>query len=63
MTGVGAISHLPYVDLPHWSLRYALDSTSSEGVATARSISTGLFETLGVQLVEGRFFTDDEHPV
>ena len=29
---------------------------------TRASISTGLFETLGVQLLEGRFFTDDDSP-
>ena len=30
--------------------------------ADTRAISTGLLETLGVQLVEGRFFTDDDEP-
>jgi putative ABC transport system permease protein len=63
VTGVGAISHLPYDDLPNWGLTYALDATGPEVAApraTTRSISTGLFETLGVQLVAGRFFTDDD---
>ena len=70
VTGVGAISHLPYDDLPNWGLTYALDQTDAEGGATpratTRAISTGLFEALGVQLVEGRFFNDAEsagHPV
>jgi ABC-type antimicrobial peptide transport system permease subunit len=65
VTGVGAISHLPYDDLPNWYLTYSLEATPSltaAAKADARAISTGLFETLGVQLVEGRFFTDDESP-
>jgi predicted permease len=63
VTGVGAISHLPYDDLPNWGLTYAVEATGTEVAApraTTRSISTGLFETLGVQLVEGRFFSDDD---
>jgi predicted permease len=63
VTGAGAISHLPYDDLPNWGLTYALEgATGDTGVAKAdtRAISTGLLETLGVQLVEGRFFTDNE---
>jgi predicted permease len=65
VTGVGAISHLPYDDLPNWGLTYSLGATVIRGgspKADARSITTGLFEALGVQLVEGRFFTDDESP-
>jgi predicted permease len=64
VTGAGAISHLPYDDLPNWGLTFALEGAprGDSGVAKAdtRSISTGLLETLGVRLVEGRFFTDDE---
>ena len=43
---------------------YALESTPGSGAskADARAISTGLFETLGVTLVEGRFFSDAESP-
>jgi predicted permease len=70
VTGVGAISHLPYDDLPNWGLTYAVDQKDAEGGATpratTRAISTGLFEALGVQLVEGRFFNHAEsagHPV
>jgi putative ABC transport system permease protein len=65
VTAVGAISHLPYDDLPNWYLTYALEATPRGAgalKADARAISTDLFETLGVQLVEGRFFTDDESP-
>jgi putative ABC transport system permease protein len=64
VSSVGAISHLPYDDLPNWGLTYALDPVSAArraAKADARAMSAGAFETLGVQLVEGRFFTDDEH--
>jgi putative ABC transport system permease protein len=63
VTGVGSISHLPYDDLPNWGLTYALPGDSNRGgapFATARAITPGLFETLGVQLVDGRFFTEDD---
>ena len=64
VTGAGAISHLPYDDLPNWGLMYSLESTPDRAAAKAdaRAISTGLFEALGVRLVEGRFFTDHESP-
>ena len=63
VTSVGAISHLPYDELPNWALAYAREPLSTKAVearADTRSISTGLFETMGVQLVEGRFFNDAE---
>jgi putative ABC transport system permease protein len=59
VTAVGSISHLPYDDLPNWGLPYSLESPiapDSPG-ADARAITPGTFEALGVQLVEGRFFT------
>ena len=63
VTSVGAISHLPYDSLPNWALTYAVDATPRPGAtarATTRSITTGLFETLDVQLLEGRRFGDGE---
>jgi putative ABC transport system permease protein len=62
VTGVGAISHLPYDDLPNWGLPYGLELPIPPDAPTAdaRSISPGLLETLGVELVEGRFFTDQD---
>ena len=63
VTSVGAISHLPFDDLPNWYLTYGLKRTrTDEGVAKAdaRAITRGLLETLGVTLVEGRTFTDAE---
>ena len=64
VTGAGAISHLPFDDLPNWSLMYALESAPGSGASKAdtRAISSGLLETLGVRLIAGRFFTDDERP-
>ena len=59
----GAISHLPYDDLPNWALAYARPPASNQAVdarADTRAVSAGLFETLGVQRVEGRFFDDTE---
>jgi putative ABC transport system permease protein len=60
VTGVGAISHIPYDDLPNWGGPFGLTSPVPPDSPNAdlRAISTGLFETLGVRLVEGRFFTD-----
>jgi putative ABC transport system permease protein len=65
VTSVGAISHLPYDDLPNWGLTYALEATKNEGGAAkadTRSISMGLLETLGVQLIDGSLFADNESP-
>jgi len=67
VTGVGAISHLPYDDLPNWGGGYALETattTSAAPNADYRTVTPGLLETLGVRLVEGRFFTEaDQTPV
>ena len=64
---VGAISHLPYDDLPNWGLTYALEGPKPQGgapFATTRAITPGLLETMGARLVDGRFFTGhDRAPV
>ena len=63
VTSVGAISHLPYDELPNWALAYAREPVSTQAVearADTRSVSTGLFETMGIRLIEGRFFNDAE---
>jgi len=60
----GAISHLPFDDLPNWGLTYREDSTApNDGspFANARAITPGLLETLGVQLIEGRLFDDQDN--
>jgi putative ABC transport system permease protein len=66
VTSVGAISHLPFDDLPNWGLTYSVDAAKPAGGgavprANTRAVTTGLFETLGVMLLEGRFFTEDEN--
>ncbi|HEX6737162.1 MAG TPA: FtsX-like permease family protein, partial [Vicinamibacteria bacterium] len=61
VTGVGALSHIPYDDLPNWATPYAHEAAPNMAglpQADARSVSTGLFEALGVPLVAGRGFTD-----
>jgi putative ABC transport system permease protein len=63
VTSVGAISHLPYDELPNWALAYAREPVSTNAVqarADTRAISTGLLETMDVQLVEGRLFNNAE---
>ena len=65
VTGVGTISHLPYDDLPNWGLPYSLTHPiqPDSPTADARAISPGTFEALGVELIDGRFFTpDDRNP-
>jgi predicted permease len=63
VTGAGAISHIPYDDLPNWASFYRLPAMPPRAEAQhadTRAITTGLFEMLGVPLIEGRFFTDDD---
>lgn len=69
VTGAGAISHLPYDDLPNWALTFGteLPLPPTSPVADSRAVSPGLFDLLGARLEEGRFFTEDDddpaHPV
>jgi putative ABC transport system permease protein len=61
VTGVGAISHLPYDELPNWGTAFLREGDPDDrnaGTADTRSITPGLFETVGARLVEGRFFTE-----
>jgi predicted permease len=59
---VGAISHLPYDDLPNWGLPYSATTPIPPDAPTAdaRSVSPELFDTLGVELVAGRRLTKDD---
>src|SRR5262249_10034607 len=66
VTAVGAMSHLPYDDMPNWSLLYSAETPmpSDARQADARAVSSGLFEAMGVPLVEGRPFTEhDDNPL
>ncbi|HTI35975.1 MAG TPA: ABC transporter permease [Vicinamibacterales bacterium] len=63
--GVGAISHLPYDDLPNWGTPYLADAAMDDASAPnadARAVTPGLMETMGLQLQEGRFFTEADQP-
>jgi predicted permease len=62
VTGVGAVSHLPYDDgLPNWGTPYLHEgdtNIANAGTADTRSVMPGFFEAIGATLVEGRFFLD-----
>ena len=57
----GAISHLPYDELPNWGGPYLPEGKSDPAearVADTRSVMPGYFESVGAALIAGRFFTD-----
>jgi putative ABC transport system permease protein len=61
VTGAGAISHLPFDDLPNWGggivSDTAVDRTAGPTI-DYRTVTPSLLDTLGVRLLEGRGFTD-----
>jgi putative ABC transport system permease protein len=60
---VGAISHVPYDQVPNWGGPYLPEGkvdVSAARIADTRSVTPGLFETVGATLLEGRYFTDDD---
>jgi len=65
VSGAGAISHLPYDNLPNWGGGYlpvtATDRTAAPN-ADYRTVTPGLFETLGVRPIEGRLFSEQDAP-
>jgi predicted permease len=61
VVAAGAISHLPYDDLPNWGTPYVPDGRIDRGerpTADTRAITPGFFEAVGARLLEGRFFTE-----
>lgn len=66
VTGVGAMSHLPYDDLPNWGGGYMPETGVDPARAPSadyRTVTPGLFPAIGVRPVEGRLFTDaDQDP-
>ena len=63
VTGVGAISHLPYDDLPNWGGPYLVKAGGDDSNAPSadyRVVTPGLFEETGAALVEGRFLSNDD---
>jgi predicted permease len=60
---VGAISHVPYDQVPNWGGPYlpeGKEDVSAARVADTRSVTPGFFETVGATLLEGRYFTEDD---
>jgi len=65
VAGVGAVSHLPFDDIPNWGNPYFTISgqdASTAPFADFRAISPGYFETVGAHLLEGRLFTEADRP-
>jgi putative ABC transport system permease protein len=63
VTSVGAISHLPYDDLPNWGGGYLADTNgdaASAPNADYRTVTPNLFTALGVRVLEGRGFTESD---
>ena len=61
VTQVGAISHLPYDDLPNWGGPYLAErgaDESSAAHADSRAVTPQLLQAMGARLIEGRFFTE-----
>jgi predicted permease len=59
--GAGAISHLPFDNtLPNWYGGYRVDGMTPEQAAAFttdnRAVTLGYFETMGIRLLEGRYF-------
>jgi putative ABC transport system permease protein len=65
VTSVGAISHLPYDDLPNWGTPYLADAAiddSNAPNADARAVTPDLMRTMDIRLLDGRFFTESDQP-
>jgi predicted permease len=64
VTGVGAVSHVPYDSIPNWGGPYSLRERDDETVPNAdyRSVGPGFFETAGIELLQGRVFTEADAP-
>ncbi len=63
VTAVGAVSHLPYDNLPNWGTPYLpLDEMdgSKAGLADTRTVSPGLFEAVGARIIAGRSFDESD---
>jgi predicted permease len=61
VTGAGAISHLPFDNLPNWGGGYLAEgqpARQDSPVADYRAITPGFFETASVRLLAGRVFTE-----
>jgi predicted permease len=62
--GAASISHAPYDHVPNWGGPYLAQpgaDASTAPQADYRSLSPGALELLGIRLVEGRSFTEDDN--
>ena len=61
---VGAISHLPFDTLGNWSSKYFPEgpgqNLSVARLADTRAVTPNTLQTLGIQLIDGRWFTEDD---
>jgi predicted permease len=62
----GAISHVPFDNIPNWSTTYLTEAGGDESRARradSRAVSPGAFRALDARIIEGRDFTeeDDQH--
>jgi putative ABC transport system permease protein len=65
VTGVGAVSHLPFDHVPNWAGPYTTTLGAPKSVAPLadyRAISPGYFEAVGAHLVDGRLVTEADNP-
>jgi predicted permease len=65
VASAGAISHLPFDNLPNWGGPYLSAASADDASAPhadLRTVTPGLFETIDATLVEGRYFTEDDDP-
>ena len=63
--GAASISHAPYDHVPNWGGPYLPEKgadPSTAAQADYRSLSPGALELLGIRLVEGRSFTEQDDP-
>ena len=63
VAGAAAISHAPYDHVPNWGGPYLPEKgadPSTAAQADYRSLSPGALELLGIRLVEGRSFTEED---
>jgi predicted permease len=63
VVGAAAISHAPYDHVPNWGGPYLPEKgadPSTAAQADYRSLSPGALELLGIRLVEGRSFTEQD---
>ena len=66
VSGVGAVTHLPFDRIGNWAGGFAARLGAQDGVeplADYRAITPGYFETVGAHLVDGRFFTEADNQI